>query len=202
MTDPSTPNRWQNRYEQGDTPWDRPDPDRLLVETLDALQPPSGRALDIGCGTGTNAIYLASRGFAVTAVDIAPKAIDMARDKVPPQAAVDFKVGDILSELPVDESTIDFAFDRGCFHSVGDDQQPVFAEQVARCVAAGGWWLSLCGNRDDPSDEGPPKLTAAQITAAVEPWFEIHALRRSRFSGPDAPANAGYLNWKVLMRRR
>ena len=77
-----------------------------------------GRALDLGCGTGTNAIYLAQHGFDVTAIDFAPKAIDLARDKAK-QASIqiDFRVGDVtrLDDLrePFDLINVEHGLNRG-----------------------------------------------------------------------------------------
>ncbi|MCA9518221.1 MAG: class I SAM-dependent methyltransferase, partial [Myxococcales bacterium] len=72
---------WNANYEAGDLPWDEPVPEPFLVEAVEAGALPRGRALEIGCGTGMNARYLARAGWEVTAVDLAPKAVEIARER-------------------------------------------------------------------------------------------------------------------------
>src|SRR5690349_17507776 len=72
---------WDRRYEEGNTPWDSGRPSRELVSVIESGAIPAGRALELGCGTGTNAVYLAQRGFEVTAADLSPLALDRARQR-------------------------------------------------------------------------------------------------------------------------
>jgi 2-polyprenyl-3-methyl-5-hydroxy-6-metoxy-1,4-benzoquinol methylase len=78
---------WNDNYAQGFCPWDAGVPDPLLVEAIECGGVAVGRALDVGCGTGTNAIWLAQHGYGVLGVDIAPLAIDQARAKLPARTA-------------------------------------------------------------------------------------------------------------------
>ena len=73
---------WNAHYASGFTPWDSDEPDPALVATVEAGTIPAGRALEVGCGTGTNALWLAARGFDVLGVDVSPLAIDRARAKL------------------------------------------------------------------------------------------------------------------------
>ena len=61
---------WDERCMAGETPWDTGEPDEYLVEFLRCNVVEGGRALDVGCGTGTNALWLASQGFAVLGIDL------------------------------------------------------------------------------------------------------------------------------------
>ena len=73
---------WNDSYASGEPlPWDTGTPDPMLVELIEARAITLGRALDVGCGSGTNAIYLAEHGFEVVGVDISPVAIENARAK-------------------------------------------------------------------------------------------------------------------------
>lgn len=90
-----------------------------------------GHALDLGCGTGTHAIYLAQHGWQVVGVDFSAKAIELARAKArEADVAVDFRVCDVtrldLSEL------FEFVLDVGCFHGLGERGRQAYAEQVAQ----------------------------------------------------------------------
>jgi len=83
---------------------------------------PIGRALDLGCGTGTNAIYLAQRGFTVTAIDVSRRAIALAKRKTRSAQLTDrvrYERGDVtnMRRWALGQS-IDFAFDIGCFHNL------------------------------------------------------------------------------------
>ncbi len=203
---PQSVERWDLRYQRGDLPWDSPQPARPLLDWLDQLDLRRGRALEIGCGTGTNAVAMARRGLSVLAMDLAPTAIAAARckaaaaDRLPGE--IRFVCGDIMKGLPPDfePGTFDFAFDRGCFHSVVPADRPRFVQHIALALASGGFWLTLCGNADEqraPGRQSPPRLSAADIVAAVEPWMKIHHLERIRFE-----QTSGALAWMCLMQRR
>jgi SAM-dependent methyltransferase len=183
------PNEWNDNYVQGCMPWDTPDPDPMLVEYLAAHPPVSGRALDVGCGTGTHARFLASRGFDVLGIDVAPRAIELANEKAHP--GVRFAVVDFLASLP-DGGPFDFVLDRGCFHVFDPADRERFAAQVARCLAPGGVWVSLIGSTEGaPREQGPPRRSARDIANAIEPALEIVLLRATQFDlGTDAPPRA------------
>jgi len=159
------------------------------------------KALEIGCGTGDNAIWLAQQGFQVVGIDSSDIAIDKAEEKaVTAKATCTFAVLDILKSQ-AEGAPFRFAFDRGCFYvSDSDQDRAKFAEQVHRHLEDGGLWLSLIGNADEKRDSpGPPQRTARQIANAVEPCFEILSLVSSNFETtlPEPPRA-----WVCLMRKR
>lgn len=192
---------WDKRYEGRDLPWDTGRHDRELERTVDERRIPCGRALEVGCGTGSNAIWLARRGFRVTAVDISAVAISQAADRARQAGVqVDLAAADILKD-PIPNAPFDFVFDRGAFHSLGSaEDRAACARIVHRMLADGGMWFSLMGNADGPErDIGPPQLSVREIAAAVEGSFEILGLRTVFFDSdnPDRPRA-----WACLMRRR
>ena len=196
----SNPN-WNERYQTEETPWDTGEPDVHLVEFIRSGSVDAGRALDVGCGTGTNAIWLAGQGFSVQGVDLAPLAIEKARAKAA-EAKLDchFEQLDFLNDKFA-EGHFDFVFDRGCFHvfdEAGDRER--FAERVASLLTSGGCWLSLIGSTEGPErDWGPPRRSARDVVEAVEPALEIQELRSVEFRGnlPE-PAAA----WLCVSRQR
>src|SRR5262245_55629215 len=110
---------WNERYAAGEPlPWDTGTPDPQLVEMIESGAIAPGRTLEIGCGTGTNAIFLAKRGFDVLGVDIAENAVNMASAKA--NGLCRFEVVDFLAAPPA-AGPFDFVFDRGCFHAFDDD---------------------------------------------------------------------------------
>jgi 2-polyprenyl-3-methyl-5-hydroxy-6-metoxy-1,4-benzoquinol methylase len=98
--------------------WESPRPVRALVELFDRPGFRPRRVLELGCGDGVNAVFMASRGCQVTAVDISPTAVKTARSKArAAKVDVDFVEGDIF-DLEVRRERYDFVFDRGMFHHV------------------------------------------------------------------------------------
>lgn len=193
--------RWQDRYDAGETPWDTGRPDSNFTSTVIERPVRVCKALEIGCGTGINALWLARQGFTVVATDISETAIQVAKEKASEAGArcefvaADFLNGDIAG------APFEFAFDRGCFHSFdSDEERKRFAENVAHHLGKRGLWLNLSGSADDPPrDTGPPRRSAGDIITAVEPWFEILSLTATCFeSDRPRPPRA----WKCLMRKR
>jgi SAM-dependent methyltransferase len=131
-------------YRLGLTVWQRSAPPSdlvALVEGTAALMP--GRALDLGCGTGTDTIYLATQGWEVTAVDMVPKALATARQRahfagVTPQ----FIEGDVtsLQDLGVGDGYA-LVLDFGCFHTLPHDRRPAYVTSVSRAAAPGATLL-------------------------------------------------------------
>jgi len=192
---------WNARYAEGDLPWDTGKPDEHLVKIVDGGAVKAGRTLEIGCGTGTNALWLAARGFDVLAVDLAPLAIEKARAKAAGARNCLFEVLDFLAGKP-EGGPFDFVFDRGTFHVFDEaDVRARFAERVAGLLAPGGRWLSLIGSTEGgPRDTGPPRRTAREVLASIEPVLELVDLHADYFEtmieGPAAMA------WICLSRRR
>jgi len=192
---------FRQAYQEGSPPWDIGKPDFNLIQTVTALPIHPCKALEIGCGTGDNAIWLAQRGFQVAAVDSSEIAIQKAHEKAADaNVQSKFAVLDFLKSH-VEGAPFGFAFDRGCFHVFdSDEDRTSFAQKVHRHLAVGGLWLSLIGCADDEhAGEGPPVRSARQITNAVEPFFEVLSLTSSHFETnlPFQPRA-----WVCLMRQR
>jgi len=196
---------WEQRYRSGQTPWDRPAADPNLARLLERFPlPPASEVFEAGCGTGTNAIWLATQGYRVTAIDIAPSAIARARAKAMRAGVrVDWHVADLL-DLPaelLDQWQQKFAmfFDRGCFHAVPADQRGRFVRVAATLLKPAGLWLSMIGNADDDQPGGPPRLSASEVVHAVEPAFEILLLEAART--PRAEGRTSPLMWLLAARK-
>jgi len=181
---------WNDHYVGDFLPWDTGTPDPMLVAAREAGELPRGRALEIGCGTGTNAIWLAQQGYDVLGVDIAPRAIERAQAKVPAGLRCRFAVVDILAAAP--EGRFDLVFDRGCFHVFDEPgQRAAFAVRVASVLEPGGVWLSLIGSTEGaPRESGPPRRSARDVIEAIEPHLEIVSLRGSSEFHKDPPVKA------------
>ncbi|GAA3901678.1 class I SAM-dependent methyltransferase [Streptomyces gulbargensis] len=122
-------------------------PDENLVSYVERGLLPAGgagvrRALDLGCGPGRNALYLASRGYAVDAVDLSPTAISWARDRAQEAGLADrirFVCGDAFTspELGAD-GPYDLVYDSGCFHHLPPHRRVTHLALLDRVLAPGG----------------------------------------------------------------
>jgi methyl halide transferase len=193
--------RFKERYEAGDTPWDIGKPDFNLIQTVTATPIAPCKALDIGCGTGDNTIWLAQQNFPVLGIDTSEIAIEKAKEKaLKANVQCTFMVMDFLTGR-IEEAPFGFAFDRGCFHALkSDKERNSFAKNVNAHLEKDGLWLSLVGNADEQRQSpGPPQRTARDIINAVEPFFEILLLVSTYFGSiRPSPPRA----WACLMRKR
>ncbi len=192
---------WNERYKTGIPPWDTNTPDDHLVQLIGTKTIPPGKALEVGCGTGTNSIWLAQQGFTVLGVDIAQVAIDLANQKKNDDSlSCEFAVLDFIHDDSLPQS-FDFVFDRGCFHSFDEENDRIlFAKNVSKVLNTDGIWLSLVGSTEgDPRDSGPPRRTARDIINAVEPFLEILDLKSAYFQAnlPFSPKA-----WLCMSRKR
>jgi SAM-dependent methyltransferase len=189
---------WDESYASGQLPWDTGQPEPVLVEFVTSGRVRPGPTLEIGAGTGTNAIWMAERGFDVLGVDVSPLAVERAHAKMEGRALrCRFATSDFLAAAPPG-GPFQFVFDRGCFHVFDEpDERRRFAAQVAAALAPGGLWLSLVGSTEGlPREIGPPRRSAREITLAIEPALEIVELRSAEFRSHGVSA------WFCLSRRR
>jgi len=199
---PTTPSAdWQARYDARDTPWDSGLVDRELQDFVESGALAPCRALELGCGTGTNSLYLAERGFTVTAVDFAAGAVEAARKRAADAGlSIDFVTGDVTNLTEVSDP-FDLVFDRGCYHCVrragGFGGYLKTLERLTNPQAIG---LILAGNPDAGEPGGPPKVTAAELCGDFERNFRIERLMAIRFE--DAGHVDGPLGWRLQLIRR
>jgi SAM-dependent methyltransferase len=193
---------WNESYTRAEAPpWDTGEPNEDLTEFVRSGAVRPGRALDVGCGTGTQSLWLAQQGFTVLGVDLASTAIEKARAKAADAAidcrfeALDFLYDDIVG------APFDFVFDIGCFHIFDSPADRAhFATRVASLLAPDGRWLSLIGSTEGPEREvGPPRRSARDVMNAIEPALEILEFRAIEFhvNLPVSPAA-----WFCLARQR
>ncbi|MGL6234182.1 MAG: class I SAM-dependent methyltransferase [Segniliparus sp.] len=185
-------------YFVGFTPWDghlRPDRLTSLVEGGSALPP--GRALDVGCGTGDAAIYLAQHGWRVTGVDFTPKALEKARRKAAAAGAdVDFVRSDVaeLREAGLTPG-FDLVLDFGLLHGTDDETRAGYAREVTALAAPGGTLL-LVGFL--PGEGGPVRgIGQAELLRALgQDWALVDS-----GVGPHGPLQRqGSMRWYELRR--
>jgi SAM-dependent methyltransferase len=186
-------------YLVGFKPWDTGvSPPELVavVEGPDHLPP--GKVLDLGCGTGTNAIYLAQHGWDVTAIDFMPKPVMAARRKAA-AAGVEPRllIGDVtkLGQMGIGGG-YNLFFDLGCYHSIPDAGRDGYAQGVT-AAAAPGATLLLFGFAPGQMRFGPTGTTRQELEAKFSAWTVEDA---TRGSGPGGRAT-GEVYWYRLRHR-
>ncbi len=193
---------WQETYEATpyrDLPWFSRRPNPWLEESVrQGWLRRGSRVLDVGCGAGTNVLWLARQGFSASGIDIAPGAIRAAEARArAARLAVDLRVADALA-LPYPEGWFHAATDTGSFHTLPPHQRPLFAAEMARVVRPGGVYLSSCAAREETREMGPPyRLSVEEVMHVFEPLFQLRA-------GRYRPARRGSLRGYdfALERRR
>jgi len=122
-----------------DPPWDTNQTPPEVYTFIDHTPP--GRALDLGCGTGTNAITLAKHGWEVAGVDFIPKAINSARRKAKRAVVqVDFHISDV-TRLTGIIGSFNLILDIGCYQSLNQAGMEAYRERVSQLLAPGGFYM-------------------------------------------------------------
>ena len=196
---------WNKRYVDGDTPWDTGIPEPEMRRLLEQFNIGSARVLELGCGTGTDAIQLARRGFDVSAVDLSQQAIDRARRKAAEAGvAVDFRVADLV-ELPDLGGPFPLVFDRGVYHVMRRANLFGFLTTLDRVTEPGGHYMTFAGNANQQveGEEGPPRVHAAELCGELAPLFELVQLTECHFQGVVTDGKEReVLAWSALLRRK
>jgi len=170
-----------NRAYEGRPLWetDRPQPEFVRLEEDGAIV---GRVLDVGCGTGETAIFLARRGHVVWGIDFAENAIRRAERKAEERGvAVTFRVE---SALALDRlgATFDTVVDCGLFHVFLDPHRPLYAENLAKTLVPGGRLFLLCFSEEEPADwGGPRRVSQAEIRAVFRAGWRVRWIRPARY---------------------
>ncbi|HTJ45935.1 MAG TPA: class I SAM-dependent methyltransferase [Kofleriaceae bacterium] len=154
-------------------PWDDARPNPLLVRWLDA-HPMRGRALDVGCGTGDNAIELARRGMDVTAFDVSPAAIEVARVRYP-DPRITWEIASATDPPAAWRRSFDLVVEIFTLQVLPPALRSEAARALASLVAPGGTLLVIARARepDDPEGAMPWPLTRAELEAIPLPLVAI-----------------------------
>ncbi|MCP4001514.1 MAG: class I SAM-dependent methyltransferase [Gammaproteobacteria bacterium] len=157
-----------------DLPWYEVDPPELLVKALDQRES-AGTALDIGCGAGTNSIYMAERGYQVTAIDFMPQAITMLTKQI---AVSDLAIEAVQADVGkwTTKHTFDVILDIGCLHTPGTIAIDAYKAQLLNWLAPGGDFILVHFGRRGWWDWwpiGPSRIYADTICQKFAPEFEL-----------------------------
>jgi SAM-dependent methyltransferase len=172
-------------------PWDSGISPPELLEFIQTHPP--GKAIDLGCGSGTNVVTLARAGWQVSGVDFAPRAIRIAKKKLKREnLTADLRVGDV-TKLEGIRTSFDLALDIGCFHGLSQSGKQDYLTQLDRLLAPNGFWLMYGFFRTSPH-HAPLGLVEADIDL-----ISTQFILRSRQNGFDKRARPSA--WFLFQKR-
>lgn len=176
MTDLS-PNAWNERYRNGDTPWDLAGPTPEFVRVLDEkILPPKGTVILPGAGRGHDAILFAQRGYEVDLIDFAPDAVEAALIAAARERAVVFGYCRDFFDLATvgfHQARYDVMVEYTFFCAISPDNRARYAKTAAALIKPGGILLGLFfpTQIDKP---GPPfPVSQAEVEKVFAPYFEL-----------------------------
>ncbi|MFQ5918569.1 MAG: class I SAM-dependent methyltransferase [Thermoplasmata archaeon] len=184
---------------EGTPPWDigRAQPEFVRLEQAGRI---GTTVLDIGCGTGENALYLAQRGHEAWGVDASPRAIKKAEAKsASREIPVTFLVGDAFN-LGRLGRTFETAIDSGLFHTFSDQERVRFLDSLARVLPRGGSYFMLAFCEQEPADwGGPRRVTQEEIRATFREGWTVESIQPAKFESNIHPD--GGLAWLSSVTR-
>ncbi|MFP4308076.1 MAG: GNAT family N-acetyltransferase [Desulfococcaceae bacterium] len=177
-------------------PWNQDNPPALLKERVENGDVSPCRAVDLGCGAGNAAIYLAGRGFDVLGVDFSERAVALARETADRRGvSCEFRVADVLGDLSEVPETFDFAYDWELLHHIFPPDREVYVRNVHRLLKPGGNYLTASFGEASPAFGGKGKYrrtplnttlyfsSEKEILELFAPFFHIRELRTAEIEG-------------------
>lgn len=188
------------RYAKGDLPWqiDRPQPEVLRLIEAGKFESP---VLDLGCGSGDNAIELARRGYRVLGMDLVPEALRLARKKAE-QAGLaqppEFLLGNAL-ELAESGLEVETVLDCALFHIFEDEERPAYVRGLEAVLVPGGRLHLLSFSELETREPGPRRLTRESLVGAFGKGWRLEEAGRCRYWDRVRPDGAHA--WQVTFRK-
>ncbi|UTH72786.1 class I SAM-dependent methyltransferase [Chromobacterium sp. IIBBL 290-4] len=189
-------------------------PDESLASWIASGRLRPGRAIDLGCGNGRNALYLASLGFTVQAIDYSESAVTWARERVAASGlAVEIAQASVF-DFVFDKNGADLVYDSGCFHHITPHRRQQYMQRVASMLKPGGHFGLACF-----APEGSSGLSDAEVYAQAtmggglgydeqrlrelwSPWLEIETVAPMRDMPADGPLFGRGFLMAMLARKR
>jgi len=186
-------------------PWNYETPPESLVELIKSGKIKPCKTIDLGCGTGNYALYLANEGFDVVGIDISPSAVSNANEKAKKQG-IDcrFLVKDLLDELDFNEK-FDFAFDWEVLHHIFPENRQLYIKNVYKILNPEARYLSVSFSEKDPAFGGQGKYrqtplgtvlyfsSKEELEALFKPFFQIIEIKTQEIRGKPRPHIVNYV---------
>ena len=187
---------WDARYREGTTPWNTGITPPEVVEFWNrGLSRDTVTAIDLGCGSGTNAAFLAAKGMTVIALDHSGIALEMARKRIAVQlldyrARISFIQADV-ARLPVFNASAFYILDIGCLHALPSETRDHYVFGVSENLAPGGFYHLFAFDRiDTESGERDRGMGPSEVIDLFTPALEVTEIRRGN---PDHKPCRWYL---------
>ena len=193
-------------------PWNIETPPSDLVELVDSGKVKPCKTIDLGCGAGNYAIYLANRGFTVTGMDISPTAIKIAKENAKKKGRnCNFLVANVLGILSEVKETFDFAYDWELLHHIFPEQRRIYVENIYKLLNPGGKYLTVCFSEKNTEFGGSGKYRVTRLNTILylssedelrelfEPYFKIRELKTIIIRGRP---KSHFANYAFMERRR
>jgi len=181
-------------------PWNSETPPEILVDLVRSGKVKPCRAIDLGCGAGNYALFLAGAGFDMTGVDISPRAIEIARENAATTGIrCTFLVADLLGDLHEIRDTFEFAYDWEVLHHIFPEDREHYVRNVHRILRPGGKYLSVCFSEEDPQFGGSGKFRKTPLGTTLyfssekelqdlfRPYFAVKSLTTREVRGKYGP---------------
>ncbi len=193
-------------------PWNIETPPQALVQLVESGKVKPCKTIDLGCGAGNYAIYLAGKGFDVTGVDISPKAIELARvNAKKKKVKCEFLVADVLGDLPKTvKQSFNFAYDWEFLHHIFPDRREEYVKNVHGVLCPGGKLFSVCFSEKDPEFGGVGKYRETRLGTVLyfsseheldnlfSPYFTIIELKTIEIRGKSV---SHFVNYAFMERK-
>jgi SAM-dependent methyltransferase len=189
---------WNNSYRGAPPPWDigRPQPPVVRIADAGGFHSP---VLDAGCGTGENALLLASRGLEIVGVDGASVAIEKASSKARSRSVrATFLIADAL-DLGALGRSFASVLDCGLFHVFDDADRAAYVASLASVVEPNGVVHLLCFSDAEPWGGGPRRVSQAELRSAFVDGWSVRTIEPTRFE--TLIHNDGARAWHATIER-
>jgi cyclopropane fatty-acyl-phospholipid synthase-like methyltransferase len=187
-------------------PWNSETPPDALVRLVQDKKVRPCKTIDLGCGAGNYAIYLAGLGFDVTGVDSSPAAIKIAGEHAKKRGIrCRFVVADLLGDLHEVTGPFDFAYDWEFLHHIFPEDRKTYIKNVNNLLNPGATYFSVCFSEKDPQFGGSGKYretrigttlyfsSESEVRDLVSPYFSIRELKTIEVGGKFGSHVAIYL---------
>jgi SAM-dependent methyltransferase len=181
-------------------PWNITHPPKQLVDLVECGKVTPCSAVDLGCGTGNYAIWLAKKGFQVTGIDFSEMAIELASKQAEREnVKCKFQVGDLTDTDFKSNATYEFAYDWELLHHVFPDDRDTYIHNVVKILQKGASYFSVCFSEKDPDFGGEGKYRTTpmetklyfssekEIEQLLGAHFEIEDLTTTEIAGKYGP---------------
>lgn len=189
-------------------PWNSPTPPKLLVEAVASGKIKPCTAVDLGCGAGNYAVWLAQQGFEVTGIDLSRQAAQLATDLAKQKGvSCRFVAADLLGDLIEFHSSFDFAYDWEVLHHIFPEDRDRYVRNVHDILRVNGRYLSICFSEKDAAFGGVGKIRTTTLGTVLyfsseeelkklyAPFFRIEELSTVQIQSKSMPhmANVAWL---------